>query len=75
MRWWRLCLMLAFTWPIINASAASAKITRLEISSRTLLGSFRAGDYVRLEGRIVGELSPALEPIPDLTRGRYHPHP
>lgn len=66
MKWFRACFMLAVAWAIIDASAASAKIIRLEISSRTSLGSFRSGDYVRLEGRIVGELSPASEAIPDL---------
>jgi hypothetical protein len=73
MIWFRLCFVLVIAWPIIDASTASAKIIRLEISSRTPLGSFRAGDYVRLEGRIVGELSPASEPIPDLDKASRNP--
>ena len=48
--------------------AALAKVTRLEITSKRPYGSFHAGDYVRWNGRIVGELSPAAETIPDLDK-------
>jgi hypothetical protein len=49
-------------------SDALAKVTRLEITAKQPDGSFRAGDYVRWEGRIVGELSPTAEAIPDLDK-------
>ncbi len=66
----RICCMLVFALccALVDAPVASAKVVRLEISSRTPLGLFRAGDYLRLEGRIVGELSPAAEAIPDLDK-------
>jgi hypothetical protein len=47
---------------------AVAKATQLEITSKQPDGSFRAGEYVRWEGIIRGELSPATETIPDLAR-------
>jgi hypothetical protein len=47
---------------------ASAKVTRLEITSKQPDGSFQAGDYVRWEGRVHGVLSPAAETIPDLDK-------
>jgi hypothetical protein len=49
-------------------STALAKVTRLEITARQGYGSFKAGDYVRWDGRIHGELSPAAEAIPDLDK-------
>jgi len=61
-------LVFALCCALVDAPVASAKVVRLEISSRTPLGLFRAGDYLRLEGRIVGELSPAAEAIPDLDK-------
>ena len=50
----------------LSGGAAQAKIRRLEIASRQAYGSFKAGDYVRLDGRIAGELSPDAAEIPDL---------
>jgi hypothetical protein len=47
-------------------SIAWAKVSRLEITAKQPDGGFRAGDYVRWEGRIHGELSPSAETIPDL---------
>jgi Alpha/beta hydrolase domain len=38
------------------------------MDARSAIGSFRPGEYVRLDGRIVGELSPASEAIPDLDK-------
>lgn len=62
-------LLVTISCAVIGAStAASAKIVRLEIGSRAPFGSFRPGEYLRLEGRIVGELSPAAEAIPDLDK-------
>ncbi|MGA3401836.1 MAG: alpha/beta hydrolase domain-containing protein [Acetobacteraceae bacterium] len=49
-------------------SNALARVTRLEITSKQPDGSFQAGDYVRWEGRIHGELSPSAEAIPDLDK-------
>lgn len=61
-------LLLGVCCAVFDAPTASAKIIRLEITSRAPLGSFQAGNYFRLEGRIVGELSPATEAIPDLDK-------
>jgi hypothetical protein len=47
---------------------ALAKVTRFEITSKQPAGSFRSGDYVRWDGRIHGELSPAAETIADLDK-------
>ena len=49
-------------------AAASAKVTRLEITGKQPYGAFEAGNYVRWDGRIVGELSPSAENIPDLDK-------
>jgi hypothetical protein len=58
----------AFATTAAAPSGALAKITRLEITTRQQDGSFQAGDYVRWEGRIHGELSPSAETIPDLDK-------
>lgn len=50
------------------SSDAAAAVTRLEISSKTPYGSFRSGEYTRLDALIVGELSPTAEAIPDLEK-------
>ncbi len=47
---------------------ACAKVTSLLITAKQPDGSFLAGEYVRWEGRIHGELSPADETIPDLDK-------
>jgi Alpha/beta hydrolase domain len=52
----------------IGSSGAVAKVTRLEITTKQPDGSFVAGDYVRWEGRVMGELSPTAETIPDLDK-------
>jgi hypothetical protein len=46
---------------------ANAKVTRLEIVRTVPYGSFLAGDYVRLDGRVVGELA-ADEKIPSIDK-------
>ena len=50
------------------SGAAAAAVTRLEMSSTTPYGSFKAGAYTRWDALVVGELSPAAEPIPDLDK-------
>jgi hypothetical protein len=60
-------LLLLGTIGLISPDAA-AKVTRLEITAKQPDGSFRAGDYVRWEGRVHGELAPAAETIPDLDK-------
>ncbi len=50
----------------LSGGVAQAKVTRLEIASRQAYGSFKAGDYVRLDGRIAGELAPDAAGLPDL---------
>ena len=44
-----------------------AKVTRLEITSKQSYGTFRPGEFVFWEGRIVGELRPT-EKIPDIDK-------
>ena len=46
---------------------AAAEVTRLEIASRQSYGTFSAGEFMLLEGRVVGELKPT-EAIPDLDK-------
>ncbi|HTB42240.1 MAG TPA: alpha/beta hydrolase domain-containing protein [Acetobacteraceae bacterium] len=58
----------AFSLAAMTPSTALAKVTQLEITSKQPDGSFQAGDYVRWEGRIHGELSPTSETIPDLDK-------
>jgi hypothetical protein len=48
-------------------SSADAKLLRLEIASKQDYGSFRPGEFVMWEGRVVGELRPT-EKIPDLDK-------
>src|SRR4030088_2621021 len=48
--------------------AAQARVVRLEITSKQPYGSFRAGEYLRWDGRIIGELTPMPEAIPDLEK-------
>lgn len=45
----------------------SAKVTRLEITSKQPYGTFRAGEYVMWQGRVHGELAPT-EAIPDIDK-------
>jgi hypothetical protein len=53
---------------------AIAKVTRLEITTKQPDGTFQAGDYVRWEGRIHGEISPSAETIPDLDKPARNTH-
>ncbi len=47
------------------SAASEARVVRLEITATQPFGSFGSGEFVRTEGRVVGELSPD-EPIPGL---------
>ena len=49
------------------SAASEARVVRLEITSTQPYGSFGSGEFVRTEGRVVGELSPD-EPIPGCSR-------
>ena len=49
------------------ALPAPAAIIRLEVTSSAPYGTFKAGEFVRMEGTVMGELSPG-EPIPGLDR-------
>ncbi len=65
----RILAALLLLWAAaLPPAGALAKVTRLEITAKQPEGSFRAGDYVRWEGRIEGELSPTAESIPDLDK-------
>jgi len=48
-------------------AGATAGITRFDVASSAPYGTFRTGDFVRVEGTVTGELSPG-EPIPGLDR-------
>jgi Alpha/beta hydrolase domain len=63
----RLCVAAALVLSFVGLTA-QAKVTRLEITSKQPYGSFRTGEYVRWEGRIVGELAPDAGNIPDLDK-------
>ena len=52
----------------LGGGIANAKVVKLEITSKQPYGSFKAGDYVRWEGRVIGELSPDAGGIPDLDK-------
>jgi hypothetical protein len=49
------------------SGCAEAKITKLEIDTKQSYGTFRAGEFVRWDGRVVGELRPT-EKIPDIDK-------
>jgi hypothetical protein len=62
----------ALTIPILTFGigfpvSADAKVTRLEIASKQSYGSFKPGEFVLWEGRVVGELRPT-EKIPDIDK-------
>ena len=62
-------LALVTSVPVVTGiPAARARVVRIEITAQQPYGSFQAGDYVRLDGRIVGELVPGDEAIPDLAK-------
>jgi hypothetical protein len=48
-------------------ASATAGITRFEVTSSVPYGTFKTGDFVRIEGSVTGELSPA-ETLPGLDR-------
>ena len=50
---------------LVCLAGAHAEVTRLDISSTQPYGSFRTGDYVLLQGKVHGDLSPQ-EAIPGL---------
>jgi hypothetical protein len=52
----------------LSGTVAQAAVTRLEITDRQPYGAFAAGDYVRLDGTVHGELAPDEAGIPDLDR-------
>ena len=52
----------------LAATPALARVARFEVTARQPYGSFRAGGYVRLDARVVGELAPGDGAIPDLDR-------
>lgn len=62
----RMGWMAALAAVVLAVSPVQAKVTRLEIASKQPYGSFRGGDYVRWDGRIVGELAPEAGVIPGL---------
>ncbi len=59
--------LLAIATCLLVATPAVAKITRFEVSTTTPYGTFKNGDFVRINGTVTGEL-PAADPIPGLDR-------
>jgi hypothetical protein len=56
----------------MTAGSVCAEVTQLDIGTKRAYGSFRAGDYVYLEGKVRGEISPQ-EPIPGLEQATRNP--
>jgi hypothetical protein len=52
-----LTTLIAATVALVFALPAVAKVIRLEITETDPYGSFLAGDYVRMDGRVFGELA------------------
>jgi alpha/beta hydrolase family protein len=52
---------------LVAVESADARVVGFEVTSNMFYGTFRPGDYVRLDGKILGELSPS-ERIPDLDK-------
>ena len=61
------CLAIAMALALL-APAAVAKVVRLEILSKQPYGTFVDGAYQRWDGRLIGELSPSAETIPDIDK-------
>lgn len=59
--------MSALMTAIVFSGRAEAKITKLEIDTKQSYGTFRTGEFVRWDGRVVGELRPT-EKIPDIDK-------
>jgi len=51
-----------------TVSTARAEVTRIEVTSKHSFGVFRAGDFTRIDMRIVGELAPSREKVADLDK-------
>src|SRR6478672_4867227 len=62
-----ICAAAALAMILVEPSA-QARVSRIEITSTQTYGSFRAGEYARWDGRIVGELAPTDGTIPDLEK-------
>ena len=63
----RFAVPLVAAWLGTAAFPSHAELTRLEITSQRPFGSFRAGDYVLMEGKVHGEIAPT-EAIPGLDK-------
>lgn len=59
--------LLLLTLPLAAALPGHARITRFEVATTAPYGSFRTGEFLRIDGFVGGELSPA-ERIPGLER-------
>ena len=63
----RLALLLFCVTGLAMTLPAAAAITRFEVTSTKPYGTFKAGEFVRIEGTVTGELSPG-EQIPGIDR-------
>jgi hypothetical protein len=60
-------IVLAMAGLLVCCESVFAKVVRFEPTGTEFYGTFRSGDFVRIDGRIVGELAQE-EPIPGLDR-------
>jgi hypothetical protein len=68
-------MILATVGILVCCESAIAKVVRFELTRTDFYGSFRPGDFVRIDGRVVGELAPdeaipGLDKAPKNARGR-----
>jgi len=61
-------LLVVMAASVLFSVGAAAKVTTLEVLSRTAYGTFKSGDYTRWDIRVVGELAPISEKVPDLEK-------
>ena len=59
--------LLLLALPLATALCAHARVTRFDVTGTAPYGSFKPGEFVRIDGFVSGELSPA-EKIPGLDR-------
>jgi Alpha/beta hydrolase domain len=60
-------ILLTIATSVFVITPAAAKITRFDVTSTAPYGSFKNGDFVRINGTVTGEL-PHTDPIPGLAQ-------
>lgn len=67
MRYFTIVTLLSIVGVVAQFGDATAKVVRAEVLARTPYGIFKPGEYVRLDMRVFGEISPD-EAIPDISK-------